>query len=149
VREVPVTTKAKVSLSNPDVAPTRKVTKPLPVFWSARKRQLIEQLAAEVQSPAKVLKTTATAVRPALTISTSTSASPVFFASPTTSPQVTAATGIRMTPSPRKRSMGTQTPWIMEASANIVVHHHVRKVVKTYFEEGAQMEETIEDSWDD
>ena len=51
VREVPVTTKVKVSLSRPDVAPTRKATKPLPVFVSARKRQLIEQLAAEVQSP--------------------------------------------------------------------------------------------------
>ncbi|CAC5401135.1 Retrovirus-related Pol polyprotein from transposon 297,Retrovirus-related Pol polyprotein from transposon 17.6 [Mytilus coruscus] len=59
---IDVTSATPEVASSPEIAPVRKPTKPLPVFGSAKKRQLMERLADSVVT-VKVPRTTATAVR--------------------------------------------------------------------------------------
>ncbi|CAC5390757.1 unnamed protein product [Mytilus coruscus] len=110
--------------SSPEIPPVRKPTKPLPVFGSAKKRQLMERLADGVR-PVKVLRTTATA-------------GGGVFRQPTC--------GLF---APARRTIETQTPEVMEISSDMVAHHHVKKPVRLWYEEGVKVEETTEETWDD
>ena len=149
--------KDRPATSLEDNSMVRKPTQPLPVF-SGRKRALVEKLSESIKTPTplKVPRTTATAVRPTTSPSPTPStdgSSPLLFASPTARTVVTNTT--RTTPSllmpvrRAQRTVATQTPWVMEVSNNVVVHHHIRRRVKTYYEEGAQITETTEESWED
>ncbi|CAC5365286.1 unnamed protein product [Mytilus coruscus] len=140
--------------SSPEIPPVRKPTKPLPVFGSAKKRQLMERLADGVR-PVKVPRTTATAVRSDLVVDSSIT-SPVLFTSPVAHTHVTSSLGggVFRQPTcglfiPARRTIETQTPEVMEISSDMVAHHHVKKTVRLWYEEGGKVEETTEETWDD
>lgn len=119
-------------------------------------------LTEQIQMPIKLQKTTATAVRPVTNTSTSTSVSPIgspllFVNPPLVAQIITSKVVPRMSlqkPStnthlfvPAKK---TQTPWIMDRiDSDEVVHHYSRKIVRKYFDEGAEVIETSEESWDE
>ncbi|XP_063417881.1 uncharacterized protein LOC134700415 [Mytilus trossulus] len=132
--------------TSPELAPVRKPTKPLPVFGSTKKRQLMERLADGVV-PVKVPRTTATAVRSNLLVAASIT-SPVLFTSPVAQTRVTSSLGggVFLQPTcglvvPAKRTIETQTP-------GVIAHHHLKRTVRTWYEEGVKVEETTEETWD-
>ncbi|CAG2253633.1 unnamed protein product [Mytilus edulis] len=98
--------------------------------------------------PVKVPRTTATAVRSNLLVASSIT-SPVLFTSPVAQTRVTSSLGdgVFLQPTyglvvPARRTIETQIPVL-------IAHHHLRRTVRTWYEEGVKVEETTEETWDD